>query len=132
MVHSKQGDVDTIFLSAYDSVNPEYEIHVINEAIQTETVEIKKEADLIEYDSSLASMKFKITGNRTNAAFIGKLEEGEEEFIVAAKLGLAEKTEADAYKVDDNVRYEGVFTYSGDSSARVIRYLDKAGLSTLK
>lgn len=132
LIFTEQGEVDTVFLSAYTSVNPDYDIHVINEAIETETVTIKKEADLIEYDSSLASIKFKVTGNRNNAAFVGTLEEGNEEFIVAAKPNVAEKTAADAYKVDDSVLYEGVFTYSGDSSARVLRYLDKAGLSTLK
>ena len=132
LAFSKQGDVDTIFLSAYTSANPDYDIHVINEAITTEAVTIKKEADLIEYDSSLASIKFKVTGAKNNAAFVGTLEEGNEEIIVAAKLNVAEKTAADAYKVNDNVLYEGVFTYSGDSSARVLRYLDKAGLSTVK
>ena len=123
------GDVDIIWISTFKSTNPAFDIKVINETISVETVTITKEADLIEYDSSKSSMTFTVTGNRNNAAFVGKLSGGDTEFIVANKLFVADKFPEAPYEVGDNVKYDGVFSFSGDSSAKVIRYFDKAGFS---
>ena len=123
------GEVDTIWVSTHKSDMSSYDIQVINEAISVEKVTITKEADLLEYDSSVASIAFDVTGNRTNAAFIGKLAEGETEFIVANKLSIAEKFPEAPYAVGDKVQYDGIFTYAGDSSAKVIRYFDREGFT---
>ena len=127
----KEGLYDTVFLSAYNSVNSSYDIKVINEAISVEPVTIAKEADLVEFNGSKIVADFVVTGSKSTAAFVGKLPEGDEQIIVAPKLNVAERAEAGTYVENDNVRYQGVFTYSGDESARVFRYLDKAGLSKI-
>lgn len=66
------GDVDIIWISTFQSTNPAFDIKVTNETISVETVTIAKEVDLIEYDSFKSSMAFTVTGNRNNAAFVGK------------------------------------------------------------
>lgn len=116
------GDIVTIELYTDSSVSSYCDIKVINEAINVETVTIRKMADLIEYDSSKAVIDFSVVGNRTNAAFIGKLLEGDDQIIVAPKSHLGDKFEEAPYVAGDKVRYTGVFTFSGDSSARVMRY----------
>ena len=116
------GDITTIELYTDSSVSDKCDIKVINEAINVETVTIRSMADLIEYDSSKAIMNFEVVGNRTNAAFIGKLPDGDDQIIVAPKSHLGEKFENQPYVVGDNVRYTGIYTFSGDSSARVLRY----------
>ena len=128
-VENTVGEVETICISTFQSTNPAFDIKVINETISVETVTITKEADLIEYDSSKSSMTFTVTGNRTNAAFVGKLSEGDTEFIVANKLLVADQFPEAPYEVGDNVKYDGVFTLSGNSSTKVIRYFDKNGFS---
>ena len=124
-----EGEIATIWISTYRETLPNSDIKVINETIETETVTIAKEADLIEYQASQSSIAFTVTGNRTNAAFIGKLSEGDSNFIVANRIDVAEKFPEAPYTEGDNVSYQGIFTYSGDSSAKVIRYFDKAGFS---
>ena len=131
LVYSAEGNMGTIFLSAYNSVNAQYDMKVINEAINVEAVTVTKEADLIEFNGSKVVADFTVVGSRANAAFVGKLAEGDEQIIVAPKLNIAEKVDAGTYVENDNVRYSGVFTYSGDETTKVFRYLDKAGLSKI-
>ena len=135
--YDKMGVLDTIAISTYRDTNANFNISVINEAISTETVTITKKAELVEYEGSLAKIDFKVTSNdRTNAAFDGKLAgSGEEDptFIVANKLGISDKFEGDGhpFEVNDDVRYEGVFTYSEAEDVKVIRYLDKEGFKKI-
>lgn len=123
------GDIYVVTLYSDQSMNANYGIKVINEAITTETVTINSMADLIEYDSSLSTINFTVVGNRTNAAFIGKLTQGDDQIIVAPKASLAEKFDAGSFAEGESVTYSGVFTFGGDSSARVLRYFDKAGFA---
>ena len=128
--HLKIGVTDTISISTYRETNANFNISVINEAISTEVVTITKEAELVEYEGSLAKIDFKVTSNDTTGAFIGKLSdsgEQEKDFIVANKLGISDRFDGSGhpFEVNDNVRYEGVFTYSGAEDVKVIRYLDK-------
>ena len=129
--HNKVGSVDTIWVSTYDDVVSNAEIKVIDEAISVETVTIAKEADLYEYDVSKASIDFNVTGNRKNAAFVGKLSEGDAEFIVSNRLDVAEKFPEAPYAEGDKVKYEGLVSTSGDGETKVIRYFDKAGFSKI-
>jgi len=128
--YDKMGVLDTIAISTYRDTNANFNISVINEAISTEVVTITKEAELVEYEGSLAKIDFKVTSNDTTGAFIGKLSdsgEQEKDFIVANKLGISDRFDGSGhpFEVNDNVRYEGVFTYSGAEDVKVIRYLDK-------
>lgn len=126
------GATDTIFLSAYQDTYATNSIQVINEAIETESVNITKEADLIEYDASLAVIDFDVTSDGPNTAlFSGKLSDDEGTFIVASKLGATEKVEGHPYVEGDKVRYSGVFTYSATESAKIIRYFGKDGFSKI-
>ena len=125
----KTGDTETIWISTYRESVPDSSLKVIDEAITVETVTITKEADLIEFNSSQASIDFDVTGNRTSAAFLGKLSADQSEFIIANKLRVAERFSEDPYVAGDKVKYTGVFSYNGDTSAKVIRYFDKAGFS---
>lgn len=128
-VGDKVGDVDTIWISTYRSTVPNSDIKVINESISVETVRIVKEADLYEYETSKSTIAFTVTGNRNNAAFLGQLTEGETEFIVANRIDVAEKFPEAPYVKGDKVKYDGVFSYSGNESAKVIRYFDREGFS---
>ena len=125
----KVGDIGTIWVNTYRDSVANSDIKVINEAIATETVTITKEADLVEYDCSYSSIDFVVVGSRTNAAFVGKLSEGDQEFIVANKLRVAEKFDEPPFNVGETWKYEGVFSYSGDETAKVIRYFDKDGFT---
>ena len=128
-ITNKVGDVVTIWISTYRSEVPNSDIKVIDEAIDVETVKIEKLADLVEFDSSKSTIAFEVTSNRKNAAFVGKLSQGDDEIIVANRLSIAEKFEEAPYEVGDKVKYDGIFTYAGDETARVLRYFDKAGFS---
>lgn len=123
------GDVSTISISTYRSTVPSADIKVIDEAISVETVTITKDDELIEYDSSLSSIDFDVVGSRRNAAFIGKLAEGQAELIVANKLSVAERFPDDSFAVGDKVNYTGIFSYSGNDETKVLRYFDKDGFS---
>ncbi|MBQ2070318.1 MAG: hypothetical protein II467_05240 [Bacilli bacterium] len=129
---SKVGDFDSIWVSTYAETVPGASITVINEAITVETVTITKASDLVEFEASQSSITFSVTGNRKNAAFIGKLPEGNDEYIVSNKLGIADKFDEAPYAEGDSCRYTGVFTYSSSSDAKVIRYFDKEGFAGLK
>ena len=124
-----EGGITQIKLYTDRSMNSNYDVKVINEAMTVETVTINSKADLIEYDSSLATIDFTVVGNRTNAAFIGKLKEGNDEIIVAPKAHFTENIET-PYVANDKVRYSGVFTFGGNE-ALVMRFFDKAGFSKL-
>jgi len=126
-MHNVSGGVDTIFVSTFKSVDPYFDIKVIDEAISTETVTITKDAELIEFDSSTAEVQFTVTGNRTNAAFVGKLNEGEKDIIVANMLGVADPFDEAPYTEGQRVQYEGVYTYT-----TAFRYADREGFSKLK
>lgn len=125
------GDITTIWVSTYTDTVPGASIKVVDEAVSVETVTISKLDDLLEYDSSQSDITFSVTGNRTNAAFLGKLAQGDEEFIVANKTGIADKFDEAPYAVGDHCKYSGIFTYSGTEDARVIRYFDKEGFTKL-
>ena len=125
------GEVATISLSTYRSSISTSDIKVIDEAISVETVTIAKEADLYEYESSKATINFSVTGTRKNAAFVGKLSEGDTEFIVANKLSVSEKIPEGTFAVGDKLKYEGLFSFSGDATTKVIRYFDKDAFTKL-
>lgn len=125
----KVGDIPTITVSTYRDVVPNSSIQVIDEAISIDEVVITKEAELVEYECSVANINFSVVGSRKNAAFVGKLTEGDAEFIVSNKLSVAEKVPEGTYVEGDHVSYSGIFTYSGSEDAKVIRYFDHQGLS---
>ena len=126
------GATDTIFLSAYQDTYASNTIQVINEAIETESVTLTKEADLVEYDGSIATIDFTVSlKGPSTALFSGKLSDDEGTFIVASKLGSPDKIEGQPYEVDEEVRYSGVFTYSATESAKIIRYFNKDGFSKI-
>lgn len=127
---NKVGDVTTVWVSTDTASVPGASIKVINESIAIETVTISKVSDLLEYQNSQSSITFSVTGNRSNAAFIGKLSQGDDEIIVSNKLGIAEKFEEPPYAVGDTCKYTGVFSYSS-SDVKVVRYYDKAGFTKL-
>ena len=128
----KIGTIDTIYVLTYTDVVPGASITVIDESISVETVTISKESDLVEFQNSQASIAFTVTSNDHKlAAFDGRLSEGQEEFIVANKLGIAEKFEEHPYAVGDTCKYTGVFGYSPNTDAKVIRYFDREGFTKL-
>ena len=124
-----QGDVDTLWVSAYPDTIRDGSIKVIDEAINVEKVTILKEADLVEYECSVATVAFTVTGMRSSAAFVGKLTQGDEEFIVANKLGISERFDEPPFAVGDKCKYEGVFGYTSNSQSRIFRYYDKNGFT---
>ena len=125
----KVGDVSTISISTYRSVVPNSEIKVIDEAISTETVTISKEADLVEYDSSLSSIDFDVVGAHRNSSYLVKLSQGDTQFILANKLSVAEKLPEGTFAAGDKVNYSGIFTYTGNEETKVIRYFDEKGFT---
>lgn len=98
---------------------------VINEAISTETVTISKEADVVEYDSSLSSIDFDVVGPHRNSSYLVKLSQGDTQFILANKLSVAEKLPEGTFAAGDKVNYSGIFTYTGNEETKVIRYFDE-------
>ena len=124
---NKLGDINTIFITTNRETSESFNIRVINQIIEIQTPEIKSESDLLEYDSSFSSIDFTVTNLRNNAAFVGKIDNSTQEYVVANKRGVAEKFPEGSFKVGDTAGYKGIFTYGGDDTAKVIRYLDKDG-----
>ena len=125
----KVGDVSTISISTYRSIVPNSEIKVIDEAISTETVTISKEADLLEYDSSMSSIDFDVVGTQRNSAYLVKLPEGDTQFILSNKLSVAAKLPEGTFAAGDKIHYSGVFTFTGTEDTKVIRYFDEEGFT---
>ena len=124
------GGINEIKLYTDHSMNSHYDVKVINEAMTVETVTINSKADLIEYDSSLATIDFTVINpSYRTSAFVGKLKEGNEEIIVAPKTRFTENIDT-PYEENDKVRYNGVFTFGGNT-ALVMRFFDKVGLSKI-
>ena len=124
----KTGDISEIKLYTDKTSNSHYDIKVINEAFNVETVTLNNKEDLSEYDSSLANIDFTVTNpSYRSAAFVGNLKEGNDEIIVAPKSKMAENLET-PYEEGDKVSYTGVFTFGGNT-ALVLRYYDRAGFA---
>ena len=130
--YDMRGEIPSITVSTHPETNPHFAINVINETIPVEAVTITKEADLLEFESSKVVVDFSVTGEqaRGRSAFVGKLADKEKSYIVAPLMGLADLPET-TFEEGDNVRYEGVFNYHGDSSAWVFRYADAANLKKI-